>query len=204
MVIKVEFADGTISDCDIEAAQSPPWSIVFSGCGFDGKPFLGQDLFEALANLRRDLEKSHRRILCAGARVDVFPSAMCRSMGGGRKAYILRSGTPTKTGDLIDIFDYAPPELVGTVEQQRANHRKWLDGLRENAELARPSAGEVSEAKRNANGWVYRVAGVFQPNEKIPPDAIVGAWKVNDVGKIVGGFIKNANYDPIKWPRKRS
>lgn len=63
-----------------------------------------------------------------------------------------------------------------------------------------PLAGEIDAAKSNPNGWVYRIAGNFGPNESTPPEAIIGAWKVDAQGHIVGGFIANKSYDPDRWP----
>ncbi len=57
-----------------------------------------------------------------------------------------------------------------------------------------PLPGEVEEAKRNPGGWVYRIAGAFGPNDSVPPDAIVGAWKVDTHGVIAGEFIPNPDY----------
>lgn len=42
-----------------------------------------------------------------------------------------------------------------------------------------PLPAEVSAAKANPGGWVYRIAGGFGPNDSVPPEAIVGAWKVD-------------------------
>jgi hypothetical protein len=57
-----------------------------------------------------------------------------------------------------------------------------------------PAAHE--EAKRNPNGWVYALDGTFGPNDAVPRERIVGAWKVNENGKIIGEFIPNPNYRP--------
>lgn len=62
-----------------------------------------------------------------------------------------------------------------------------------------PFRGEIEEAKRTPGGWVYRIAGPFGPKDRVPPEAIVGAWKVDADGKIVGGFVRNKNYDPNRW-----
>jgi hypothetical protein len=67
----------------------------------------------------------------------------------------------------------------------------------------KPLLGEIEEASRNPNGWVYRIAGNFGPNESVPPEAIMGAWKVDGQGRIIGGFISNMNYDPDRWPCTR-
>lgn len=63
-----------------------------------------------------------------------------------------------------------------------------------------PYDGEIQEAQKTPNGWVYRIAGNFENSESIPPEAIVGAWKVNDRGIIEGQFVRNARYDPRRWP----
>lgn len=70
------------------------------------------------------------------------------------------------------------------------------------SEIESPLPGEIEEAKRNPNGWVYRIAGSFAPNENVPPEAIVGAWKVDESGRIVGGFIANKKYNPERWPSR--
>ena len=57
-----------------------------------------------------------------------------------------------------------------------------------------PEAGELAEAARNPGGWVYRIAGAYSPHDRVPPEAIVGAWKVGDDGQIVGDFMPNPNF----------
>ncbi|QPJ63843.1 MAG: hypothetical protein G3M70_15610 [Candidatus Nitronauta litoralis] len=61
-----------------------------------------------------------------------------------------------------------------------------------------PDPGEIEEAKKYPNGWVYRISGSFKDDEAIPPEAVVGAWKVNDRGEISGDFILNPNYKAKK------
>jgi len=67
--------------------------------------------------------------------------------------------------------------------------------------MIRPHKGEIAEAIDNPGGWVYRIAGEFSQNEDIPPEAIVGAWKVDENGLIVGDFKKNPKYDPAAIPK---
>jgi len=64
----------------------------------------------------------------------------------------------------------------------------------------KPYQGEIEEAAKHPNGRVYRIAGKFGPNDGVPPEAIVGAWKVDHAGKIIGTFIANPKYDPSRWP----
>jgi hypothetical protein len=58
-----------------------------------------------------------------------------------------------------------------------------------------PSKGEIAEARQWPNGWVYRISSHFDPNGRVPPEAIVGAWNVDADGRIVGDFIPNEKYD---------
>jgi hypothetical protein len=128
--IKVRLGDGTIKECAIVPSSSPPWRFAFSGIELPVPEFAGDDLFEALIALRSELEKIGAQLLCAGARPEVFPSGMSRSMGGGRKAYVTRLGSPALRTDLVDILEYAGPEAVGSVAQQKAFHEKWTGSLR--------------------------------------------------------------------------
>jgi hypothetical protein len=91
--------------------------------------FSETDLYKAMQTLREYLEARGCQLLCVGARRDVVPSGMSRSMSGGRKAYVVRIGKPAT--DLVDIFDYAEPGLVvGTVKAQRDYVDAWFASLR--------------------------------------------------------------------------
>lgn len=46
------------------------------------------------------------------------------------KAYVTRMGEPSLSTDLVDIFDYAEPELVGSVAEQEKFHDEWIKSLR--------------------------------------------------------------------------
>jgi len=62
-----------------------------------------------------------------------------------------------------------------------------------------PSKAAIEEAKKNPNGYVYAIDEAFNSiNEDVPPTAILGAWKVNEHGEIVGDFVKNPNYVDLK------
>ena len=63
-----------------------------------------------------------------------------------------------------------------------------------------PTDDARKEAKQNPGGWVYKIAGDFGPEDAVPPEAIVGAWQVDDDGNITGEFIPNPNY-PV-WCKK--
>ena len=52
----------------------------------------------------------------------------------------------------------------------------------------------IAEAKKNPNGWVYQVVGTFGPNDHVPTEHIVGAYKVDKDGHLTGEFKPNPNF----------
>jgi hypothetical protein len=96
----------------------------------DGNEVSADDIypFFALVKVRVELENLGIKILCKGARRDVYPSGMSVI---GFKAYQLFLGKPGI--DLINIFDHEKNEmLIGTVEEQRLFREKWLKSLKKN------------------------------------------------------------------------
>ena len=63
-----------------------------------------------------------------------------------------------------------------------------------NASEEVPTDAAREEGKRNPGGWVYKIEGNFGPEDAVPPEAIVGAWKVDEDGNIVGHFIRNPKF----------
>lgn len=68
-----------------------------------------------------------------------------------------------------------------------------------NPKLFKPFPEEVEEARKIYQGWVYRISGKFSDDERIPPEAVMGAWEVVD-GEIQGDFTLNEKYDIRRWP----
>jgi hypothetical protein len=156
------------------------------------------DAFEALVQLRLWLEPTGYKLLCAGARRDVYPSPMSRQMSGGISAYKMIPGKPATRDDLVKILDPATPDQIGTVAEQESFHKQWLGGFQN---IPKSTGQEITPdlleaAKKIPNGYVYKLDGQFGPNETVPPEAIIGAWKVNESGNIIGDFIPNQNYRP--------
>ena len=60
----------------------------------------------------------------------------------------------------------------------------------------------IDEAKRNPNGWIYKIDCKYPDGDNIPPEAIEGAWRVNESGEIFGDFVKNDSYRPIEKSRR--
>lgn len=69
----------------------------------------------------------------------------------------------------------------------------------ENNKMVHEITEEVVRAARaNPNGWVYKIEGSFGVTEHVPPEAIVGAWKVNEKGNLTGEFVPNDKYTPTQ------
>jgi len=164
--IQVYASDGTIVQCTVEIFGMPQYKIILSGIDLPIREFTGDDLFDAFIKLRLELEKQGLRLLCAGCRPDVWPSGMSRDMSGGRKAYVARPGAPSRRADLVDIFDYAEPEKVGSVAEQKAFHEKWGQSLLE--EMNRGCYGEATSLRK--------------PVRVLAPDGEIGECEVEISG----------------------
>jgi hypothetical protein len=54
----------------------------------------------------------------------------------------------------------------------------------------------VKEALNHSNGWVYEIDEACNIVDIVPPEAITGAWQVNEDEIMIGYFIPNAQYKP--------
>ena len=59
-----------------------------------------------------------------------------------------------------------------------------------------PPQWAIQEAKRVPDGWVYEIDGEFGVSERVPPEAIQGAWPVGPDGVINGEFMPNPRFRP--------
>lgn len=65
-----------------------------------------------------------------------------------------------------------------------------------------PTLEAREEAKSNPGGWVYAIDARYDRNGAVPPEAIKGAWRVNETGEIIGEFVPNPNYVPDHLKRE--
>lgn len=90
----------------------------------------GDNYFETLIKLRKELEKKDIKLLCKGCCKNVYPSGMLLNMGAGRKAYTLIYGEQAKMSSLVDIFTPCLIEEYATIEQQSEYFESWAMSLR--------------------------------------------------------------------------
>lgn len=125
--LTVVLSTGVKLPCKLHFTSTPPWFIAFDSDLLPVVRYEGEDLFECMVGLRLALEGIGARILCAGARRDVYPSGMSRQMAGGRIAYKLRIAEPA--ADRVDIFDVVDGDSVGTIEEQREYYKTWQKSI---------------------------------------------------------------------------
>ncbi|WP_309736981.1 hypothetical protein [Chamaesiphon sp. OTE_75_metabat_556] len=129
--VKIQNEKGFVFDAEVRYYRADSiirkWALEFTSSITRELFFMEGDVFRCLTQLRLELAKDGYKILCAGARIDVYPSGMSRDMGGGVVANVLSSKAektdldPTVEGEnaeLVHIFDYAEPDLIVSVEEQ--------------------------------------------------------------------------------------
>lgn len=63
--------------------------------------------------------------------------------------------------------------------------------------LVPPDSPDALEyARQNPGSWLYEIDPFFDADGDIPPYGIVGAWRIDDEGKITDSFKENPRYRP--------
>jgi hypothetical protein len=147
IIASARFSDGAVAELRLEISLDKErrlWQIRLMEPEKNVTCFRETDLYKAMQALREHLEAKGGQLLCAGARPDVVPSGMSRDMGGGRKAYVIQLGK--QATEIVDIFAYAEPAAVGTVQQQQKFVEAWwasLDAQRYRPRLRRESKSRL-------------------------------------------------------------
>lgn len=110
-----------------------PWTLRLESPNRVESTASGDNIFEALRSMRRELSSRNILLCCNGARVNVRPSGLSASHGAWM-VYVLHMWRPSTVRDLVPVFGYAPPHKIGTVEEQDAywerhlkNRMNWLN-----------------------------------------------------------------------------
>ena len=85
------------------------------------------DFFEALCQIRRQLEPESLIPFCYGASLNVYPSGMSRQMSGGTVAYRLTLGE--RSSDSVNIFKAGPDVTPVSVDIQKSFYADWAASL---------------------------------------------------------------------------
>lgn len=92
--------------------------------------YTGGSYFQLLKSFRREADSKGIKLGCHGACINVYPSRMTTQMSNGLLAYKLRLNRPTSDEDIVDIFEQADFDLVGTVEEQEGFYNDWISSFR--------------------------------------------------------------------------
>ena len=85
------------------------------------------NFFDALKAIRTILEAQGILVLCNGSRKDVWPSKTSREVDSGLVAYVCKPGEPAT--EQVGIFDSLADTCYGTVSEQEACARQWLESI---------------------------------------------------------------------------
>ena len=123
---RISFTGNIKVECNLSYENIEPIvEIQYFDHKFGSLKFSGDDLFSALENVRVYLEEKKFLLLCAGSMPNTYPSRMSRQMSNGRKAYKHTYGKTPDKSDIIDIFQPARFEEVGTIDDQKKIISKW-------------------------------------------------------------------------------
>ncbi len=89
------------------------------------------NFFEALIEIRKELEEKDIKLLCKGCCLNVYPSAMLLNMGSGIKAYELTLNEQAKMSSLVNIFESCELEEYASISEQYNFFNKWCSSKKE-------------------------------------------------------------------------
>lgn len=88
------------------------------------------NIFDAVVELRKKLEKKDIYLLCNASVINVYPSLMQKEFGG-TKAYKLQLGKKATLDDIVEIFDYDDKLKIGSVKEQEEFYENWIKSKKE-------------------------------------------------------------------------
>lgn len=116
----------------------------------------GSDVLSSFKAVRRQLLGEKLDLLCNGSRRNIVFSGMARGSGATRKGYLVRIGQNATPNNLVDIFDYAPPNELCSLEEQEVFQHSWVESLRprymELRETARGQPNHLRFSKLQVGG----------------------------------------------------
>lgn len=125
--------DGVEQVCSLDQTSTPDsrWTLVLTAPDGTTWTGAGQGLWTAFVELRRQLEPLGHRMSCAGARIDAY-----MRRGRSYDGYLVDLWTRRTFFGIrhqASLFDYAPANLLTTVDEQLARYQ-----------FVQPSGGHVA------------------------------------------------------------
>jgi len=124
--VPVLSSDGSEEVWRLSFAMDPPWTVALKGPRTgEERRATGEDLYESLTQICRDLEKVGKLLCINASRVDARPSPMLRQATGGGAVYLLSSRRPARRvfptrvrHKAVDAFEPAPRNKVASIDEQ--------------------------------------------------------------------------------------
>nr|WP_198541031.1 hypothetical protein [Mesorhizobium sp. LCM 4577] len=122
-------------------------------CSYRNKVIAAEedDYFEALCQIRNQLEVEGLLPFCYGASANVFPEGTVTEMSRGLVVCKVKTGERPKKGDLVNIFDDGYDVMPVFVSMQQKFWDSWLASLprSQDAEIANSKGGAVHSLRRS-------------------------------------------------------
>ena len=118
-----------VKECRLNLIDSDELCVIEISLGSQVVKYEAESFFQALIEIRLDLEKDGGIIQCNGSDRHIFPSPLQMAMGG-EKAYLLEIGKQATLQNIYDIFDTNKPNLdCVTVLEQKEFYNQWFHSL---------------------------------------------------------------------------
>lgn len=125
---KVVLEDGSSFISTLLVGDESPYSVQLKFDTYDSGIIVNKTIYHAMKDLQLLLDQSNIKLLCNAFRLDMRPSGMSISMGGGIKVYKLEMGK--QAAELFDIFEPVDnADSIVTFEEQKSYYIRWLESL---------------------------------------------------------------------------
>ncbi|MEO0586617.1 MAG: hypothetical protein AAF078_03165 [Planctomycetota bacterium] len=116
--------------------KDKPGDVCCLELSLDGHNYASEerDFFDALQEIRRELEQVSILPICYGACENAWPSGMARDMARGCVVYLTEMGV--SGGKRVGTFDSDQNTVPATVEKQIDFHHRWMGSWIEKSESA--------------------------------------------------------------------
>ncbi|MGW5285197.1 hypothetical protein ACWERI_38165 [Streptomyces collinus] len=158
-------ANGEVRSVRVTHSQDEPWTVeaqVSGGLTYTGE---GQDLFEALARVREQMEGDSLLLCCNGSRRNARPSP-AMSAAGAEFLYLMPTYRLMTVRDIHPLFASAPAEGAVGVEEQTEYYAAKLSSRSYLIQWVNPLSWIklLEAAVRGPRDWVLEAseAGAFR------------------------------------------
>lgn len=138
----------------VEYSVGEPWRLSLVDPDESRLDATGNDLYDCLKQIRRQTDPVGILLCCNGARKNVRPSGFLSSSLGAISVYKIHRWRASMPWDLVDLFAYAPPRQIATLEEQAAYLQK-VDEYRKSALSLLNPVHWITYGLRELYEWIH-------------------------------------------------